>query len=169
MSRKTLLLTPWMFPVKVLPWEAAIKLRYEGLVDVVVEYADEVSSPSVTWKIPAVLRLRKLARRESREPKFSRLAVYQRDNFCCQYCGDKKPYHELTRDHVVPRAHGGRTTWLNCVAACRGCNSRKGSLSCDESGMFPMKAPVVPRALALIPPALGHEIPPEWEGFTAGF
>lgn len=166
---RSLLLTPWYFPLKVIPWEAAVKMNYEGTVDVVVEYGEQVSSPSVTWNVPAVVRLRKLERNVSRGVKYSRMAVYQRDRFCCQYCGGKFASRELTRDHVVPRAHGGRTTWENTVTACRECNQLKADRSCDEVGMWPRNRPRRPASLGFTPPVLGVDIPPEWEGFTAGF
>jgi hypothetical protein len=52
MERRTLLLTSWMFPLKIITWQGAAKMKYEGTVDVMAEYEDEISSPSVTWKIP---------------------------------------------------------------------------------------------------------------------
>ena len=33
---------------------------------------------------------------------------------------------DLCRDHVVPRAQGGKDVWANVVTACRACNQRKG-------------------------------------------
>lgn len=169
MKHRTLLLSPWYMPMQVIPWEAAIKMRYEVTVDVVVEYAAEVRSPSVTWNVPAVVRLRKLERNVSRGVKYSRTAVYQRDGFSCQYCGGRFAFRELTRDHVVPRAHGGRTTWENTVAACKECNQLKADRTCDEAGMWPKHAPKRPAFLGYSPPVLGSDIPPEWEGFTTGF
>ena len=38
-------------------------------------------------------------------------------------------------DHVLPRSRGGRNTWLNTVAACGGCNQRKGDRTPAEAGM----------------------------------
>jgi 5-methylcytosine-specific restriction protein A len=43
----------------------------------------------------------------------------------CYYCGAKVPAGELTLDHIVPLARGGRSTRGNCVAACKDCNNRK--------------------------------------------
>lgn len=43
----------------------------------------------------------------------------------CHYCGQKIPPKELTLDHVVPLARGGRSTKGNCVPACKECNNQK--------------------------------------------
>lgn len=39
--------------------------------------------------------------------------------------------HQATRDHVVPRANGGKTSG-NVVAACWSCNQEKGAMSFSE-------------------------------------
>ncbi len=167
MKARTLLLTPWYFPIKVLNWEDAVKMRYEGTVDVVAEYDTEIRSPSVTWKMPAVVRLRRMPRSTQRGAKFSRQNVYQRDQHTCQYCGQRKPLRQLSYDHVVPRAAGGRTEWRNVVTSCRDCNARKGSMGCDECGMFPINAPVQPRSLPLVSPLIDPETAPlEWLAFV---
>ncbi len=46
----------------------------------------------------------------------------------CFYCGRPTPARELTMDHIVPLARGGRTTKGNVVPACKDCNNRKKSL-----------------------------------------
>lgn len=43
----------------------------------------------------------------------------------CHYCHHKVPPQELTMDHLVPVARGGRSTRGNVVPACKSCNSRK--------------------------------------------
>jgi 5-methylcytosine-specific restriction endonuclease McrA len=99
--------------------------------------------------------------------KFSRQNVYQRDKYCCQYCGERKPLSQLSYDHVVPRAAGGRTVWENIVTACRTCNSRKDSQTCDEAGMWPLHRPVRPKALPLSSPLIDPEkAPEEWLAFV---
>ena len=57
--RPALVLTAWYFPIRVVPWQTAIKMTYQGTVDVVAEYSVTVSSPSVTWNLPAVGRRRR--------------------------------------------------------------------------------------------------------------
>jgi len=72
-------------------------------------------------------------------PAWSRGGVMLRDGRRCAYCGG----HATTVDHVVPRSRGGRNTWLNTVAACGGCNQRKGDRTPAEARMT---LRVIPRA-----------------------
>lgn len=46
----------------------------------------------------------------------------------CQYCGRPTPPDELTMDHIVPVARGGRTTRGNVVTVCKICNNKKKQL-----------------------------------------
>lgn len=46
----------------------------------------------------------------------------------CFYCGRPTPARELTMDHIVPLARGGRSTKSNVVPACKDCNNRKKSM-----------------------------------------
>ena len=167
MHTRTLLLSPWYIPIKVLRWQDAVKMRYEGTVEVVVEYEDEIRSPSVTWKMPAVMRLRRMPKAQKRGIKFSRLNVYQRDGYRCQYCGNRFAVAMLSYDHVVPRAAGGRTDWLNIVTACKSCNTRKADKSCDDAGMWPLTEPRRPRSLPMQSPQIdASNAPEEWLGFV---
>jgi hypothetical protein len=59
-----------------------------------------------------------------------RMAIYQRDDFCCQYCGqdllaDVDWQLLATIDHLVPQAHGGINDPDNLVASCWVCNQFK--------------------------------------------
>jgi 5-methylcytosine-specific restriction endonuclease McrA len=46
----------------------------------------------------------------------------------CHYCGHDVPAGELTMDHVVPLARGGKSTKGNVVPACKSCNNQKKQL-----------------------------------------
>ena len=50
----------------------------------------------------------------------------------CHYCGKKFPESELTLDHIVPVARGGRSTRGNLVVCCRACNQAKKFLTPAE-------------------------------------
>ena len=46
----------------------------------------------------------------------------------CFYCGNVFKPNELTMDHIVPLARGGKSTKDNLVACCKECNNRKRTL-----------------------------------------
>ena len=170
MSTRTLLLTAWYFPVRILGWQDAVKMKYEGTVDVLAEYDEPIRSPSVTWNMPAVVRLRRNVGGYKKGVKFSRANVYQRDQFTCQYCGQKSRWGELTYDHVVPRSRGGKTNFANIVTACKPCNARKGDLACDDAGMFPRRVPAHPKTLPVATPLVhAGAVPAEWEPYLAPY
>ena len=45
----------------------------------------------------------------------------------CWYCGRQVGFNNLTMDHVIPLARGGRSTKDNLVPCCKDCNTRKKS------------------------------------------
>lgn len=48
-----------------------------------------------------------------------------REEVKCHYCKRELAPAEVTRDHVVPRALGGRDERWNVVSACKTCNIAK--------------------------------------------
>lgn len=59
-----------------------------------------------------------------------RAAVFARDRYVCQYCGDSEA--PLECDHVVPVADGGDHDEANLVTACRPCNRSKSSKPLEQ-------------------------------------
>jgi len=64
-------------------------------------------------------------RQRARELRTSEWWQAQLARGLCHYCGGHFPAEELTMDHVVPVARGGRSTRGNIVPACRACNAGK--------------------------------------------
>lgn len=150
------------YPLSLLNWQDAIKAIFRGSVSVVSEYDRVVTSPTLAMKLPSVLALKEYVT-PSKTPAFTRFNLYLRDGWSCQYCGEGHATHELTFDHVIPRAKGGGTSWENIVAACRPCNLKKGSDLPSQCNMHPIKAPVEPTIYELqkngrkFPPNFLHE------------
>ncbi|UQA58129.1 HNH endonuclease [Polyangium aurulentum] len=169
MTAQTLLRTPWFAPHQVISWQAAVTLSFLGKVEVLETYDDEVRSPSVVIRAPAVVRLKRHPGTRKRGVKFSRTNVFVRDGFRCQYCGVELPAGELTYDHVVPRVQGGKTTWENIVAACRGCNAKKRGRTPEGAGMTLLRRPAKPKWLPAAPiVTLGEpRIPAAWAHYCA--
>jgi 5-methylcytosine-specific restriction endonuclease McrA len=130
-------------------------------------YDRVVRSPSSVLRLPSVVALKEYIP-QNRRPPFTRFNVFLRDRFSCQYCGDGRSASELTFDHLVPRSRGGRTSWVNVVTACTGCNLTKGSRLPEECGMRPRSKPRAPTTFELqergraFPPNFLHE---SWRDF----
>ena len=72
-------------------------------------------------------------------------ALFGRDRYTCGYCGKLfDNYYHLSRDHIVPVSRGGANTWMNCISACRTCNSYKGCKLLSECGLELLYLPYVP-------------------------
>lgn len=46
----------------------------------------------------------------------------------CFYCQRLVPVSLMTRDHILPKIHGGHGDWSNLVLACAPCNEAKSGL-----------------------------------------
>jgi 5-methylcytosine-specific restriction endonuclease McrA len=112
-----------------------------------------------------VVRLRRYARQE-RKVKFSRVNVYRRDAFACQYCGAQPGAAALTLDHVLPRARGGRTEWLNIVTACTRCNAAKADRTPEQAAMPLRRRPYKPSSMPMVSPQECDH--PGWMGYLGG-
>ena len=145
------------YPLSLWSWQDAIKAVFLERVNIVEEYEHAVRSPTIEMKLPSVVSLKTYVKPSS-HPAFTRFNVFLRDRFSCQYCGSRD---DLTFDHLIPRSRGGQTTWGNVVAACSGCNLRKGNLTPNEAKMWPSQLPMQPIGAAPAPqrPAVPAELP----------
>ncbi len=166
MNERTLLLANTYEPLKVISWQRAITLLCLGKVEVLESYDKEVRSTSIVFKMPAVARLIKAIKRHKKPVKFSRVNIYARDRYCCQYCGMQKLMSDLTYDHVRPRAQGGKTTWDNIVSSCVPCNMKKGDRMPEQVGMKLKKKPIQPRWVPALTLNISRTSAPQaWQDF----
>lgn len=161
MEYHTLLLTSDMRPHRIVPWQISVCKLVEDEIEVLEDHDITVSSPSTTFYIPSVARIKTYVPMNKKGVKFSRINVLTRDNFMCCYCGNKFPRRQLNYDHVVPRNQGGKTVWTNIVTSCISCNSRKGGRTPEQARMKLLKQPVRPASLPLQMPAVPIRLVPE--------
>lgn len=60
------------------------------------------------------------------------LAVYQKTNGHCGYCGCYLTVAQYTADHIVPKSKGGSNDLVNLLPCCKSCNGTKGARSLHE-------------------------------------
>ena len=83
-----------------------------------------------------------VAKERARARELRKSAWWQRKTASgtCAYCGQTFAPRELTMDHVVPVARGGRSTRGNLVPACKQCNSDKKLLTPAERLLLAQKS-----------------------------
>ncbi len=69
-----------------------------------------------------------MAKKPTRKPisKKLRFDIFKRDDFTCQYCGERPPSVVLEIDHIIPVVDGGKNEQHNLITACFDCNRGKG-------------------------------------------
>ena len=106
---------------------------------------DYIQAVNFELRVPRIVRLIRFDKMPIQTVRFNRKNLFARDDHTCQYCGREEPSHKLSLDHVVPRSHGGPTTWENIVCCCLRCNSRKGGRTPKQARMKLLKHPAKPR------------------------
>ncbi len=170
-SLRTLVLNTDALPLKIIDWKKAITLVYVKksvhLLDFYANYKI-YDGRKKAYNLPAVLILKRHVKRKYKVA-CNRRNILARDNNQCMYCGEFFPSNLLSIDHVYPTSKyrllhdGSSTVWSNVVCACKRCNTRKGSKTCEEAGMFPLRAPYTPSYTELMLGITKNSIiPQEW-------
>ena len=169
MSGQALLLNATYEPLKIVSWEKAVTLIFQGKVEVVETFDREIHSVSMAMKMPSVIRLQRMVsfHQIRQMVRFSRETIFARDGYACQYCGKRFDKSDLTFDHVFPAARGGTKTWENIVTACKKCNHLKSGQTPDEAGMRLLKKAARPHwfPAILLHMSLRSEMPSSWSNY----
>jgi 5-methylcytosine-specific restriction endonuclease McrA len=161
---RVLVLNATFEPINVCTVRRAAVLLLKEKAEVVEHASWELRSESLTLPRPVVIRLVTYVRvpRDTHRRKITRRAVFARDRWTCQYCGNG--HANLTVDHVVPRSKGGSSSWDNIVTCCAPCNRRKGDRLPQQVNMLPVRRPKAPNPTIFIHVATSS-IPAAWEQY----
>jgi 5-methylcytosine-specific restriction endonuclease McrA len=156
---RSLVLNATSQPLAVVPARRAVVLVLKDKADIVHSNGVVFHSERIELPAPSVVRLRYFVKVPYRaQAALTRRAVFARDGWVCQYCGNAAE----NVDHVIPKSRGGLHSWDNVVAACRRCNSRKENRMPADAGLKLFREPFVPKdGLRL---SLGR-LEPEWEAY----
>lgn len=147
-------------------WDEWVSKYAISTKDSVEEPENYIRTSSLHVRKPLVITLSTFNGFPKKSIAYSRRALYRRDNNTCQYCGTKLGLNNLTIDHVVPVSKGGKTSWDNCVIACRPCNSRKGNNLLYMTNMRLLAEPKPPTWKEYFVPE--GQVLPEWKQFIKG-
>ncbi len=151
-------------PLHVCSIKRAVALLMHEIAERVEDTERVLRSPSSTFPVPSVIRLKRFVRGPVRHRvAFNRKNVFRRDDHRCQYCSKHVP--DLTLDHVLPRSRGGPTSWENVVACCKQCNAKKRDRTPEEAKMHLLRKPYAPRFLFSSAYGIMPDIDPRWEKY----
>ena len=130
-------------PLNVCRARRAVLLLYRGKAEMLENGSGLIHSASYTFPIPSIIRLVYLIKRPRPKRKLTRLEIFHRDRYTCQYCS--KETRQLTLDHVIPRSLSGEHSWENVVSACIPCNRHKAGRTPQQARMELLRTPAPPR------------------------
>lgn len=167
-TMKALKLDSSFRPVGIIDSADALVLCIIGKAQAIENYMKEIHSVSRSFKLPAVIVLKRYVKFRFNTIACNRSNVLWRDQNTCQYCGKIYESEKLTLDHVVPKSRGGKNIWKNLVTACKKCNQKKANQTLKESGMRLIKKPVEPRA-NILRTISKSQISPIWKNYLWDF
>ncbi len=130
-------------PLNVCRVRRAVVLLYRDKAEMLENGSGFIHSANYTSPLPSVIRLAYFIKRPRPTRKLTRLEIFNRDQYACQYCG--REIRQLTLDHIIPRSRGGEHTWENVVSACIPCNRHKAGKTPEQAGMRLLNHPSPPR------------------------
>jgi len=151
-------------PLNICRVRRAVVLLHYGKAEMLENGTGFIHSASQSFSVPSVIKLGSMIKRPRPQRKLTRLEVFHRDQFTCQYCG--KQTHQLTLDHVLPRYRGGEHVWENVVSACTPCNRHKAGKTPKEAGMKLSRQPAPPKGGSFFYLPRGHQqIHSQWQKY----
>lgn len=166
-------LTPMgMFPeLFTVPARDAVQRVLSGSCSVVAEYDQFIKTPSIRMRWPSVI-VRSLYQKMPTKVSLNRQNLWLAYDSACAFCGIELSPNDVTIDHLVPKARGGKDEWTNLVCSCWKCNQEKGAT--QHPKFKPSKPPKEPsfwqllKARKKMPVVVHHEswvdFIPDWEG-----
>lgn len=133
-------------PLNVCTTKRALGLVISDKATLIMNGRGVIHTVSRSFPAPSIIRLIQMIKRPRAQVKLTKQEIFRRDNYTCQYCGQRAPV--LTLDHVIPRRLGGKHTWENLATACPSCNHKKGGRTAEQAHMQLLRKPYAPKATA---------------------
>lgn len=127
------------------------------------------SSNGSRVRVPQIIVLSSFSSFPDKRVKLTRRNLMIRDNFTCQYTGEKLRPSEATIDHIIPQSRGGKHIWENVVISSVHANIKKADRTPEEAGMDLLSEPKQPKWSPIYSKfsrvALSSKYPNSWRHF----
>lgn len=108
-------------------------------------YDEYVTTPNRIYRMPPIVvcaNFKDILKKKMQFPTKSN--IWKRDNYECQYSGEKLSRDELSCDHILPSSRGGLNSWENLVTCSKLINGQKGDKTPKEAGLKLIRQPKKP-------------------------
>lgn len=136
-----------------------------SLANETADGSDSIQTVKYRLRVPKVLLLGRYDKMPTKEVKFNKYSIFERDGYRCQYCGEGFREEQLNLDHVIPRDQGGKTSWENIVTSCIRCNTRKANRMPHQASMHLSVRPTRPKRRPFVHFKVGRDVEPDWKYF----
>ncbi|MEK9767324.1 MAG: HNH endonuclease [Betaproteobacteria bacterium] len=155
LNKKCVVLNSTYEYLDIVPSKRALLLCLQDKAQMLCDHDILIRSQKITFKLPSLITVKRYISRGYAHRKsaiLTRQNLLLRDDYTCQYCGSTREDLKgqvLTKDHVIPKAKGGKDTWSNLVTACHSCNNKKGNFLLEDTDMSLLKKPYTPTVFEL--------------------
>ena len=130
----------------------------------IIPEKEGISTTKGLVKIPEIVLLVEYGKIPIRAPRLTKRNIFIRDNFICQYSGERIDMKSGDKDHIIPVSQNGKSTWENMVACKKEINREKRNRTPEEAGLKLLKKPTKPKgSQLLIDPRI--KMPESWKKF----
>jgi len=150
MFEPVIVLNADMNPLNEIHWKEAVRLVFLDKAEVLVNTNVQLAKNFFLPKVIRLLTIIKTFRKSKTKVPWTKRGVALRDDHTCQYCGKSDLQgQDVTVDHIIPRAQGGKSTWENTVLACFSCNNKKDNRTPTQAKMKLRTTPKMPSFLSV--------------------
>jgi len=128
-------------PLEIVEGLKGFSMVYSGRAKAIENHSEMLNA---LFYYPSIIVLKNYIRKRPVHLSPTRMNIYWRDNYKCQYCYKHFSQNQLTLDHVIPKSRGGGKSWQNLVTCCERCNQKKSDRTPSEASMSLFKKPVAP-------------------------
>ena len=128
-------------PLEIIEGLRGFSMVYSGRARAIENHSHKLDA---LFYYPSIIVCKNYIRKRPVHLSPTRMNIYWRDNYRCQYCHKHFGTSQLTLDHVIPKSRGGGKSWQNLVTCCSRCNQKKGDKTPSEASMSLFKEPVAP-------------------------
>lgn len=152
MTALTLVLNEGGLPQRWATWQEAVIYKAKDLIQWEMGESDwikyggisRITGEQSSAQISSIIAVKGMHLPARMVPVLSNRSLFGRDLNICAYCGNSFRNSDLTNDHIIPRARGGKHIWTNCVSTCKRCNNKKGDKLLKDISMDLLYIPYVP-------------------------